>query len=86
MLQMGSLAGRFANLIARPSPPAGNLIDAYNRSAATLNLLRSFANGGYAAMQRITQWNLDFTSHSDQGYRYIHNHSARINYSIFAGR
>nr|GMD52324.1 phospho-2-dehydro-3-deoxyheptonate aldolase 1, chloroplastic-like [Ipomoea batatas] len=37
---------------------------------ATLNLLRAFATGGYAAMQRITQWNLDFTEHSEQGDRY----------------
>nr|XP_027062818.1 phospho-2-dehydro-3-deoxyheptonate aldolase 1, chloroplastic-like [Coffea arabica] len=38
--------------------------------SATLNLLRAFATGGYAAMQRITRWNLDFTEHSEQGDRY----------------
>mgnify|MGYP000196815228 CR=1 FL=1 len=47
------------------------MIKAYSQSAATLNLLRSFATGGYAAMQRVSQWNLDFTTQSDQGYRYI---------------
>jgi 3-deoxy-7-phosphoheptulonate synthase len=46
------------------------LIRAYNQSAATLNLLRAFATGGYAAMQRVTQWNLDFAQHSEQGDRY----------------
>nr|GMD54146.1 phospho-2-dehydro-3-deoxyheptonate aldolase 1, chloroplastic-like [Ipomoea batatas] len=51
-------------------PDPQRLIRAYCQSAATLNLLRAFATGGYAAMQRITQWNLDFTEHSEQGDRY----------------
>lgn len=53
------------------TPDPHRLIRAYCQSAATLNLLRAFATGGYAAMQRITQWNLDFTEHSEQGDRYI---------------
>jgi 3-deoxy-7-phosphoheptulonate synthase len=69
-MQMGCLADLPPSSAAvRRRLPDGHMIDAYSRSAATLNLLRSFANGGYAAMQRITQWNLDFTSHSAQGYR-----------------
>nr|APB87290.1 phospho-2-dehydro-3-deoxyheptonate aldolase [Fragaria x ananassa] len=51
-------------------PDPQRLIRAYCQSAATLNLLRSFATGGYAAMQRVTQWNLDFAEHSEQGDRY----------------
>ncbi|KAJ6791673.1 phospho-2-dehydro-3-deoxyheptonate aldolase 2, chloroplastic-like [Iris pallida] len=51
-------------------PDPQRLIRAYCQSAATLNLLRAFATGGYAAMQRVTQWNLDFTEHSEQGDRY----------------
>ncbi|KDO60718.1 hypothetical protein CISIN_1g009610mg [Citrus sinensis] len=51
-------------------PDPERLIRAYCQSAATLNLLRSFATGGYAAMQRVTQWNLDFAEHSEQGDRY----------------
>ncbi|KAH0451261.1 hypothetical protein IEQ34_018560 [Dendrobium chrysotoxum] len=51
-------------------PDPHRMIRAYCQSAATLNLLRAFATGGYAAMQRITQWNLDFTEHSEQGDRY----------------
>ncbi|KAJ4914201.1 hypothetical protein Rs2_08822 [Raphanus sativus] len=43
---------------------------AYTQSVATLNLLRAFATGGYAAMQRVSQWNLDFSQHSEQGDRY----------------
>ncbi|TMW92273.1 hypothetical protein EJD97_013256 [Solanum chilense] len=52
------------------TPDPQRLIRAYCQSAATLNLLRAFATGGYAAMQRINQWNLDFTEHSEQGDRY----------------
>jgi 3-deoxy-7-phosphoheptulonate synthase len=51
-------------------PDPNRLISAYNQSAATLNLLRGFASGGYAAMQRVTQWNLDFMNASEQGHRY----------------
>lgn len=54
-------------------PDPQRMIRAYCQSAATLNLLRAFATGGYAAMQRVTQWNLDFTEHSEQGDRYVRN-------------
>ncbi|KAK1277449.1 hypothetical protein QJS04_geneDACA018829 [Acorus gramineus] len=50
-------------------PDPQRMIRAYCQSSSTLNLLRAFATGGYAAMQRVTQWNLDFTEHSEQGDR-----------------
>lgn len=59
-------------------PDPQRLIRAYCQSAATLNLLRAFATGGYAAMQRISEWNLDFAEHSEQGDRY-----AKLNLSWF---
>ena len=43
------------------------LVEAYNQSAATLNLLRGFSTGGYAGLQRVTQWNLEFMGKSDEG-------------------
>ncbi|XP_076907385.1 phospho-2-dehydro-3-deoxyheptonate aldolase 1, chloroplastic-like [Bidens hawaiensis] len=52
------------------TPDPQRLIRAYTQSAATLNLLRAFATGGYAALQRVNQWNLDFTENSEQGDRY----------------
>ncbi|KAG8079691.1 hypothetical protein GUJ93_ZPchr0007g5920 [Zizania palustris] len=51
-------------------PDPQRMIRAYAQSVATLNLLRAFATGGYAAMQRVTQWNLDFMDHNEQGDRY----------------
>ncbi|RWR81002.1 DAHP synthetase [Cinnamomum micranthum f. kanehirae] len=52
-------------------PDPHRLIRAYTQSASTLNLLRAFATGGYADLQRVTQWNLDFIQHSEQGDRYM---------------
>ena len=50
-------------------PDPDRLIRAYTQSASTLNLLRAFAHGGFADLQRVTQWNLDFLRHSTQGDR-----------------
>ncbi|RCV43749.1 hypothetical protein SETIT_9G318300v2 [Setaria italica] len=52
-------------------PDPERLIKAYNQSASTLNLLRGFTHGGFADLQRVTQWNLDFLRHSTQGDRYL---------------
>ncbi|KAB8113724.1 hypothetical protein EE612_052825 [Oryza sativa] len=53
------------------APDPERLIRAYSQSASTLNLLRGFAHGGYADLQRVTQWNLDFLRNSTQGDRYM---------------
>lgn len=50
-------------------PDPQRLIRAYLQSVGTLNLVRAFASGGYAAMQRVSQWNLDFVGNSEQGDR-----------------
>ncbi|GAU49843.1 hypothetical protein TSUD_408120 [Trifolium subterraneum] len=49
------------------TPDPQRMVGAYCQYVATLNLLRAFATGGYAAMQRINQWNLDFMEQSEQG-------------------
>ena len=41
-------------------PDPQRLMEAYSQSAATLNLLRAFANGGYANLRQVHQWTLDF--------------------------
>jgi 3-deoxy-7-phosphoheptulonate synthase len=46
------------------------MIQVYNQSAATLNLLRAFVQGGYADLHRVHQWNLGFVERSLQGARY----------------
>ncbi len=42
------------------TPDPRRLVEAYNQSAATLNLLRAFAHGGYASLGRVHQWMLGF--------------------------
>ena len=53
------------------TPDPQRQLTAYSQAAATLNLLRAFAQGGYANMDSIHKWNLDFTSqnHACQEYR-----------------
>ncbi len=43
---------------------------AYRQSAATLNLLRAFAQGGFANLEHVHRWMLGFVSDSPQGHRY----------------
>jgi len=45
-------------------------IMAYRQSAATLNLLRAFAMGGYANLDNVHKWMLGFVKDSPQGERY----------------
>src|SRR6267142_920747 len=45
-------------------------IEAYRQSAATLNLLRAFAQGGYANLGNVRQWMLGFVKDSPQSRRY----------------
>lgn len=43
---------------------------AYLQSAATLNLLRAFATGGFADLHQVHRWNLDFVARSPLSTRY----------------
>lgn len=51
-------------------PDPNRQIEAYRQSAATLNLIRAFATGGYADLERVHQWNMGFVKDSPQGHRY----------------
>ena len=51
-------------------PDPERMIRAYNQSASTLNLLRAFAQGGYADLAKVHSWNLDFIKDSPLGERY----------------
>jgi 3-deoxy-7-phosphoheptulonate synthase len=52
------------------TPDPRRLIEAYHQSAATLNLLRAFAHGGYASLGRVHQWMLGFVKDPRQLDRY----------------
>ncbi len=51
-------------------PDPRRQVEAYRQSAATLNLLRAFAHGGYADLERVHQWTLGFVKDSPQAHRY----------------
>ncbi len=46
------------------------LLMAYNRAAATLNLVRAFTRGGFADLTRVHQWNQEYVADSPQGAKY----------------
>ena len=51
-------------------PDPNRQLDAYRQSAATLNLLRAFASGGYANLENAHRWMLGFIKDSPQSARY----------------
>ena len=52
-------------------PDPRRQVEAYRQSAATLNLLRAFAQGGYANLASVHQWMLGFVKDSPQSRRYV---------------
>jgi 3-deoxy-7-phosphoheptulonate synthase len=51
-------------------PDPRRQLEAYRQSAATLNLLRAFATGGYANLENVHRWMLGFVEDSPQSGRY----------------
>jgi len=51
-------------------PDPSRQLDAYRQSAATLNLLRAFATGGFANLENAHRWMLGFIKDSPQSARY----------------
>jgi 3-deoxy-7-phosphoheptulonate synthase len=52
------------------TPDPRRQLEAYRQSAATLNLLRAFATGGYANLENAHRWMLGFVKDSPQSERY----------------
>lgn len=52
------------------TPAPERMLQSYNQSAATLNLIRAFAQGGYADLHQVHLWNLSFVADSPLGHRY----------------
>jgi 3-deoxy-7-phosphoheptulonate synthase len=55
---------------AARTPDPERMIQAFSQAAATLNLLRAFAQGGFADLHRVHRWNLGFVEKSPEGQRY----------------
>src|SRR5438552_16570970 len=74
-VELPSYRGDIVNDIAftaeARNPDPRRQLEAYRQSAATLNLLRAFAHGGYANLSSVQQWMLGFVKDSprSRGYR-----------------
>ncbi len=66
----GDIVNDMAFTAAGREPDPERMVRAYNQSASTLNLLRAFAQGGFADLSQLHRWNLDFVKESQQGERY----------------
>ena len=58
----------FTELARIPDPM--RLVETYHASAAALNLVRAFTQGGYADLRQVHSWNQDFVGESTPGKRY----------------
>jgi len=62
--------GDIINDLNNRTVDATRMLDAYYQSAQTLNILRAFSNGGYADINRVHEWNLDFVEKTTEGSLY----------------
>ncbi len=51
-------------------PDPERMLLAYNQAASTLNLLRAFAQGGFADLHQVHRWNMSFVEASPSKERY----------------
>ena len=66
----GDIVNDIAFSAAARTPDPQRQLMAYRQSAATLNLLRAFATGGFANLASVHQWMLGFIKDSPQSRRY----------------
>jgi 3-deoxy-7-phosphoheptulonate synthase len=66
----GDIVNDIAFTEAARTPDPRRQVEAYRQSAATLNLLRAFATGGYANLENAHRWMLGFVKDSPQSGRY----------------
>ena len=58
----------FDQLKKEPDPE--RMLKAYSQAASTLNLLRAFADGGYADLRFVNSWNMGFLKSGEEYKRY----------------
>ena len=75
-VELPSYAGDIINDISfdlvKRQPDPERMLKAYSQAASTLNLLRAFADGGYADLNHVNSWNMGFVKSGPQGERYRH--------------
>ena len=58
----------FDETVRKPAPD--RMLKAYSQAASTLNLLRAFADGGYADLRFVNSWNMGFLKSGSEYERY----------------
>jgi 3-deoxy-7-phosphoheptulonate synthase len=66
----GDIVNDIATDMKSRIPNPKKLLKAYNQSAATLNLLRAFARGGMADLNKVHSWNLNYMKDHTLGEKY----------------
>lgn len=66
----GDIVNSFGFTAQDREPDPNRLVEAYYRSASTLNLLRAFAQGGLADLHQVNRWNMGFLENNPLKDRY----------------
>ena len=66
----GDMVNDFAFDAVARRPDPQRMVRGYHQAAATLNLLRAFTKGGFADLNSVQRWNLEFVASSREGQRY----------------
>jgi len=66
----GDMANSIEPTVEARTPDPQRLLQGYNMSAATLNLLRAFTRGGFGSLHRVQAWNQEFVKQSPMGRSY----------------
>lgn len=59
---------QFDKISRTPNPQL--MIKGYSQSVQTMNLIRALSQGGYANIERLKDWNLNFVKDGDSNYNY----------------
>ena len=66
----GDIINGITPTAAERMPDPQRILRAYHQASSTLNLLRAFAQGGYADLNKIHKWMLEFIDDTPQAARY----------------
>jgi len=70
MSYRGDMVNSSEPLVAARIPDPNRMLEGYYMAASTLNLLRAFTRGGFAALHRVSAWNQEFVKQSPMGRSY----------------
>jgi len=66
----GDMVNSIEATLAARRPDPQRMLKGYHLACATMNILRAFTRGGYAALDRVHAWNNEFVKRSPQGQMY----------------